>query len=303
MIRKKLAMLVLGLVAVTATALLPASAAMDSAGTLIVMPTRTRIIQLAFEVARVKNVGLVAYNNSPTLATPLVHVWNGHEWIQIGMDEYTSGSFMPSKIAHVFILGDRAGMPAAMTVDPAWAGTVHNTADLSIANLLNSFNEVLKFSGSEWRWLAAQNGLKLNDANTARRRYGRWGKNDVDAKAFTPGALQPTAMPPEPPVQDIKEPVLLKVPVAAPVAAPVVETPKVPETATAPVPVVEAKPEAKPVEVKAEIKPETAHLTIPAANPDETKPVELVPPSTNAPVVTVVPVATNAPVAVEATVK
>lgn len=278
MIRNKLAKLVLALLVVVASALLPASAGLDSPATLIVMPARTRIVQLAFQVAHIKNVGLVAYNNSRTLAAPLVHVWNGREWIQIGMDEYTSGSFMPSKIANVFILGDSAGLPAAMTVDPTWAGTVHKTADLGTASLLNRLNEVLKFSSLQWRWLADQNGLTLHDSSAERRRYGRWGKKN-DAVIATPGAMRPTEMPPEPPVRDVKEPVLSKVPVAPPV----VESPKVPETTTTPVPVVEAKPEVKPEAVKIEEKPASEHLTIPVPNPDNTKATVSVTPDTNAP--------------------
>ncbi len=286
MIHRKLAVLILGFLVVTAAALLPASAALDSSATLIVMPARTRVIQLAFQVARVKDVGLVCYNNSRTLAAPLVHVWNGREWIQIGMDEYASGSFMPSKIANVFILGDSAGLPAAMTVDPAWAGTVHKTADLGIASLLNRFNEVLKFSGSQWRWLADQNGLKLNDSNIERRRYGRWGKNNSDAtfqpETVAPTAMPPDGMPPEPPVKDVKEPALTKVPVVAPV----VEAPEVPDTVTAPVPAVEVKPEVKPVEVTPEVTTTTTHLTIPAPDPAAVKPTVVATPDTCAPVAT-----------------
>jgi hypothetical protein len=278
-------MCVLGLV-ITASAALSSSAALDSSATLIVMPARTRVIQLAFQVARVKDVGLVAYNNSPTLKAPLVHVWNGREWIQIGMDEYTAGSFMPSRIGHVFILGDSTELPAAMTVDPAWAATVHKTADLGISSLLNQFNEVLQFSGPQWRWLAGQNGLKLHDGNAERRRFGRWGRQNVDA-TIKPGIMPAGEMPPEPPVRDIKEPVLSTVPVIPPV----VETPKVPETTTAPVPVpaAEMKSEVKPVEVQ--------HLTIPVAEPSEPKPAE----AAAAPAA-VVP-ATNAPAAADAPAK
>ncbi len=238
MIRKMLRGTIIGILVVAAAWVAPVRAGLDSSSTVIVMPARPRLVQLAFQVAHFKDVGLVAYNTSAALSAPLLHVWNGREWVQIGMDEYVSGTFLPSSVGHVFILGDSTSLPAAMTEDPKWAANVHKTADLGTASLLNQFGTVLKFNGLEWRWLAEQNGLILTDRNAERRRYGRWGKSGVDATRQPAKAIEATAMPPAPPVTDIKEPTL---PLAPAAPAPSVEAPKTPETTTAPVPGTEVK--------------------------------------------------------------
>lgn len=275
MTKRILTTFVMGILVVAAWAP-PSRAGLDSSSTVIVMPARTRVVQLAFQIARLKDVGLVAYNNSPTLAAPLIHAWNGREWIQIGMDEYVSGSFLPATVKHVFVLGDSVSLPAAMAVDPKWAAQVHKTADLGTASLLNQLGTVLKFSGMEWRWLAEQNGLMLTDRNAERRRYGRWGKTGVDESLKPSAAPMPESMPPEPPVSDIKEPTLPLTPPPAKVDEP--KVPEAPLTEPAPAPEVKA-PDAKPAEAtmpekaaeadapKSEPKAETK-APAPAASPD-----------------------------------
>ncbi len=280
----------------------------SDAATVIVMPARTRVVQLAFQVARVKDVGLVAYNNSPSLAAPLIHVWNGREWVQIGVDEYVSGTFLPSGVDHLFVLGDSTSLPAAMAGDPKWAAHVHKTADLNVASLLNVLGPVLKFSSSEWRWLAEQNGLEITDRNADRRRYGRWGKSGTDA-TFRPPPSPIGEVAPQPPMTDIKEPTL---PLTTPAAK--VEVPKEP-AAVAPVPAVTKVPEAPkaaevpkvpevpkaakavPVEAQTPAAPVTPDAVLvpitpvpavnaPAAEPSTVKVPEVPKPATNAPAAT-----------------
>jgi len=267
MFRKILTGLVVSVVVAAAWAL-PVVAGPD---TVIVMPARTRVVQLAFQVARVKDVALVAYNNSPTLAAPLVHVWNGREWLPIGIEEYVSGTFLPSAVEHVFVLGDSTSLPAAMTEAPSWAKHVHKTADLNVANLLNEFGPVLKFNSAEWRWLAEQNGLQITDRNAERRRYGRWGKSDVETPTLKPAQSPVVELPPEAPV-----PAATKeqtTPLTTPEVK--VETPKEPTAAK-----VSEAPKPAPAA------PTVMHLSIPAAAAGPAQPVVapvVVAPATNAP--------------------
>lgn len=280
MIRNRLSgwvALVLGAAALSSTA----EAGLGSS-TVIVMPARPRLVQLAFEIAAIKDVGLVSYNNSPTLVTPLVHAWNGSKWVQISMDEYVSGAFLPSKVKHAFILGDSVSLPAAMAADPAWAGEVHKTADFDTATLINQFGAVLKFSSPEWRWLAEQNGLTLTDHNAERRRYGRWGKDNVD-ESVVPARSTPGTLPPEPPVTGIKEPTTLTIPAApaaAAVPAPAAEPAQGPTTITTPVLAPEVKPAEKAPETpKAVEAPKAEAPAAPAAKPE----APAAPAATNAP--------------------
>ena len=285
MIRKNLAGLLVA-VGVAAAWVVPAGAA-SSSGTVIVMPARVRVVQLAFQVASVKDVGLVAYNNSPALAEPLIHYWNGHEWKQITREEYLAGSFLPASVANVFILGDSTSLPVFMTWNPTWAKHTHKTADLNVASLLNEFGPVLKFSRSDWQWLADQNELTLDDRNAERRRFGRWAQPNAEAPVPPPSAteLKGMTLPPATPAPKVEAPTESVAPaVPAPPAVKVLEAPK---AAT---------------EVPAEVVKSPIPTAVPPAAPEATAPVAATP-STNAAAVKVTEVkapevtipATNAP--------
>ena len=78
---------------------------------ILVMPARKRVVHLAFQLARCKDIGLVTYYTGPSVTTPLLHAWNGQEWVQITMDDFVQGSFMSGEPRHLFILGDAATLP------------------------------------------------------------------------------------------------------------------------------------------------------------------------------------------------
>ena len=190
----------LGLIALavmaTSDCVLAASATPES---ILVLPARKRIVHLAFQIARLKDVGLVTYNNSPTLAAPLIHIWNGQEgkWIQITPEDYQQGSFMSGEPRHVFILGDNNALPAQLASTPDWAKNADKISTLDTASLVNHFGKALNFSSSQWKWIAKVNGLSIKDQNAERRRYGRWGApgKEVDLR---PAKLESDELPPGP---------------------------------------------------------------------------------------------------------
>lgn len=219
----------------TSDGLLAGTATPDS---IIVVPARKRVVHLAFQIARCKDVGLVAYNNSPSLAVPLIHVWNGQEWIQISTEDYQQGTFMSGEPRHVFILGDKTTLPPEMASTPDWARNAEKITSMDAANVINTIGKTLKFSPAQWKWLAAENQLTIEDRNSERRRYGRWGAPGKEVDLGPVKKLENTELPP-PPI--ISEPAR--------------------ETKLAPKKVVEVKPETKAdsavkVDVKFEVKPE-----------------------------------------------
>jgi len=230
---------------------------------IIVMPARKRVVQLAFQMSRCKDIGMVTYNTNPTLREPLIHVWNGQEWIQITMQDFVQGSFMSGDPKHVFLLGDSNITPLRMLDDVSWYKDLHRLTTLDTTTLINEIGKALKFSSRQWKWLAEENGLKIQDQNADRRRYGRWGAPGKE-KDLNPTKLESIELPP---ASIITEPKAEKtdMPPAKP-AAP--EKADVPEKAAAvqkqPVDVkfsVEEKPvfEApKPVAPAAEEKPAVA---------------------------------------------
>jgi hypothetical protein len=220
---------------------------------ILVMPARKRVVQLAFQMARCKNIGLVTYNTSPTLSEPLIHVWNGQEWIQITLQDYTMGSFMSGDPKHVFLLGDSTTIPLRMMDNVSWYKDLHRLTTLDTTTLINEIGTALKFSSHQWKFLANENGLKIEDRNAERRRFGRWGSpgKEVDLK---PTRIESIQMPPAP----IIEPIVEKP--APVVAAPAVVKPTVVEVK----PVVETKTPVAPEKV---IVPEKPVVTEPSAGP------------------------------------
>lgn len=174
-----------------------ASAGSATPESIIVMPARKRVVQTGFQLAHCKNIGLVTYNNSSLLAAPLIHIWNGQEWIQISTEDFNQGSFMSGEPKRIFILGEDAGIPSQLTVPPSWCKETHRISTLDTTALINQIGTVLKLSSRQWKWLADINGLSATDRNTERRRYGRWGAPGKE-KDLAPTRLESIPLPPAP---------------------------------------------------------------------------------------------------------
>lgn len=174
-------------------------AGMATPATIIVMPARRRVVELVGQIARLKDVGLVSYNAAPNMNAPLIHIWNGMEWIQIAMDDYVAGSFMSGEPKHLIVIGDSATVPERMAVNPTWCRDVQRIPSLATATLLNDMDKTLHFTPRQWEWLARENGLALTDQNAERRRYGRWGPPGSEANAAPKAPFKATegvTMPP-----------------------------------------------------------------------------------------------------------
>ena len=255
----------MGLIALAVTVTSDVVAGMATPGSIIVMPARKRVVQLAFQVACCKDVGLVTYNTATGTEAPLIHVWNGSEWVQITLEDYVQGSFMSGEPKRVFLLSDSSSsLPLRMADEVAWYKNLERVNTLDITTLINTFGKSLKFSSRQWKWLAEENGMKIQDKSTERRRYGRWGapgkEHDLKPTKLENIELPPSPLITDPIVEPKKELPAVKVEkVEAKVATPKVELPAEPVKVDAKVeaPVVTTKDvEVEKVEVKTEpVKP------------------------------------------------
>lgn len=215
--------LISSLAAVSATV-----AAASAPSYVLVIPARQRMVKLAFEVARLKDVCVVSYSQGITKQGTLLHVWDGRNWNALEAAAYADGSFVTGQPKALILVGDSSTLPAELSGEPAWCKKVHKLATLDTAALVNEFGRILAFNPKEWRWIAHQEGLRLSDENAERRRYGRWGAPGKEQEQKMPPPVETTAMPP-----------------AAPAAQPVVDMKANPsETA---MPKVEIKAELPPV--------------------------------------------------------
>jgi hypothetical protein len=145
----------LGLISVLlAGAALDIVAGVATPSTIIVMPARQRMVQLASQIAKIKDVGLVAYNNSPLSTEPLIHCWNGAEWLAINVASYKAGAFMSGEPKHLILLGDSSTLPEDLSANPTWCTDVRRITTLATSPLLNELDKTLKFTPRQWEWLA-----------------------------------------------------------------------------------------------------------------------------------------------------
>ena len=203
---------------------------------ILVMPARKRVVQTGFQLAHCKDIGLVTYNNSPLLAAPLIHIWNGQEWIQISPEDFNQGGFMSGEPKRVFILGDDTAIPPQITIPPTWCKETHRISTLDTTALINQIGTVLKLSARDWHWMADQNGLSATDRNSERRRYGRWGAPGKE-QDLAPTRLESIPLPPAPIMVEPKaelEPAPAKI-VPAKKTPAKVELPKTPAVKVKPV--------------------------------------------------------------------
>ena len=146
--------------------------------TVLVIPSRYTIVQLGFDVLRLRPaVSLVAYDISPT-GEPVLHVWNAQQrdWVRTGIEELRSGSIFRSPPRSAVVMGtDEEIDPALSEAVKAVSPTVEEIHSRALADLVNGLNKVLRFTPGEWKRLARKHGLVLKDLNEQRRRYGKYG--------------------------------------------------------------------------------------------------------------------------------
>lgn len=180
-------LLCLAVVSVVSCAYLP-SRNLDPV--VLVVPSRYTIVQLAFDIARLRPVTLVAYDKLGSES--LIHVWNPQlqEWAKIGMDEYSAGSFVVSRPKRMYILGSESDLPEGMTGASTWCPVVKEVSPLDVVTVVNALHEDMSFSQGEWKWLAKRHGLKFKDLNYERRRYGKYGKPGSESEVSMPDGIE-----------------------------------------------------------------------------------------------------------------
>ena len=175
----------------------------------------------------------------------------------ISLNEYRSGSFLAGTPDQAVLVGTDASLPPSLRASPTWARAVRRIETLDVGSLINSLNEVLRFSPGEWRALAHQFDLNLQDDNAERRRFGKYGNPEAARQA------PPDLLPPQP---ALTEGVTVPLAPVAPAPAQVPPSQELPAAVQKPVPPTAAE---APKPAQAEATPLTPPPPVPAV---ETKP-------------------------------
>lgn len=159
--------------------------------TLLIVPARPRIVQLAFDLAAMRPTVILSYRKEARGVEPLLFVWKDGAWQYISPDDFRERRFVTESPRQVIMIGDEQTLPAMLEDEAAWGAEVTRFKTLNIADLLNGINPLLRFTDREWKWLAARYDLTLTDINEPRRKYNPYdiprSKLPLKTKAFEQG--------------------------------------------------------------------------------------------------------------------
>jgi hypothetical protein len=148
-----------------------AQAAAKNENIVLVVPARPRIIELAFDLAHMRDVTVVSFQGKADSADALLHVWNGKTWDYVSFDDFCQMRFINLVPSTTIVIGDDQTVPKGLIKGMAWPGKVERMLTLNIADLVNGLNAYFNFSSREWKKLADRYDLKLVDLNAERRAY------------------------------------------------------------------------------------------------------------------------------------
>jgi len=154
--------------------------------TLLVVPARYSVMQVAFDLAQKYAVVLVSYQGDASSETPLLHAWNGKEWIKIGADDYANASFLQVPPGEALLIGDEKLLPPVLASSiKGWCPKVTTIPSIDTAVLVNSFAKEFSFKPAEWEWFARRYNLTLIDENVPRRKAS-WYDRPAYEDEYTP---------------------------------------------------------------------------------------------------------------------
>lgn len=142
--------------------------------TVLVIPARYKVVQLAFDIVTLRSVNLISYQKVSGSSDLLLHAWNAANrvWVEITSSELQSGLFDAVAAA---VIGPDGSDFINYTGSSAWGGAVKVLPTYDIAQILTGLDGCYHFRPYEWEWLARRYNLSVKDTNYEQRRYGRYG--------------------------------------------------------------------------------------------------------------------------------
>ena len=151
--------------------------------TMLVLPARYSVMQVAFDLAQKYSVVLVSYQGDASSEAPLLHAWNGKEWIKVSVDEYANASFLQVTPGEALLIGDEKLLPPVLASSiSGWCPKVTTIPTIDTAALVNTFAKEFSFKRSEWEWFAKRYNLTLNDENAPRRNTSWYDRHAYEDK-------------------------------------------------------------------------------------------------------------------------
>lgn len=185
---KKLFWILAATMVVGGPAAAPAWAQADAV--LLVAPRQYPVMQVAFDVARRYPTVLVSYQQSAEAPDPVLHVWNGYEWMPLSLADYQSGAFLQSSPGRAIFLGDDALLPARLRAINDWCAQSTQIPTLETHALVNAIGSYLPFTPDDWRWFAGRYNMTLTNLKAAEAEAAKsesWYDETAPVKDPAPG--------------------------------------------------------------------------------------------------------------------
>lgn len=131
-------------------------------GYVLIVPARPRVIQLAHELAGMRNMTLVAFREEPGAAELLMYAWGKDGWRHIKPEDFTALKFCAGVPDAALVVGDDQTLPGELLTRMTWPCKIERIKSVLIADLVNSLNEYFHFSPQEWKKLAQNYELTLS---------------------------------------------------------------------------------------------------------------------------------------------
>jgi len=175
--------------------------------TLIVAPARYSVMQVAFDLVNRYSAVLVSYQGEANTAEPLLHAWNGQEWVRVTLSDYREVNFLQQTPNRTVLIGDDQTLPAALADASSWSPQIIRITEIDTAALVNEFGKLLSFKDADWNWFASRYNLDLKDENAplrARSWYDQPGPLKKDRKGKQVQAKESVEDVQPAPVEDVQ---------------------------------------------------------------------------------------------------
>ncbi len=139
--------------------------------TVLIVPARPAVIQLALDLAKMRDITIVSFRGAANSSAPLTHVWTDNGWQYVSFDDFCALRFVGKAPGTAIVIGDDQTVPKALLQGMAWPSRIERLQTLNAADLINALDPYFKFSSREWKRLADAHGLKLEDVNASKRDF------------------------------------------------------------------------------------------------------------------------------------
>lgn len=220
--------------------------------TMVVVPARYSVLQVAFDLVARYPCILVSYQGDSTTEVPLLHVWNGQEWQYVSLSDYRTARFLRTVPAQAVLVGTEADLPPVLLDATSWCQLLMNIPALDTPSLVNAFGKVFDFRPHDWQWFAQRYNLDLTDLNAEYRARSWYDRPFLEGGPFEPAPRRPA------------------------------EPPQAQEEARTPAPVREVLPKPLPIAAEPPVRPEPV-VTLEPSGAETSEAAPQTPPSSPSP--------------------